>query len=794
MEGLLSLATILGASGTILWMKSKQKHYKMKDGFQANEFVQPSVQKAVGPVQTEFIEASAQKFNPVMNLLDPVDNPVLKRTFATPTAQSDIQDTLRIAMKEGQSFDASLLNSIQIPPEGSRPVVEAVQTCEAVQTINCDAFDDPNFSASCGVCHEGGQTSASQPTTGGLYVTEDSKRFAKRVAKQLGSRRINYAPTVGKCNPLRFSTTKEQCVRIKRQMECEAKQGFSVEGCAQCLQDGRFMSLDESNQLESPSIDVVGSGTLTINRVGKPASVHQLSNTVTTIELLGCLEGESMTLEVKPETASLAGMFYGTTPSGTFSLDLVSLIQSDAETGAKPRLTGMLPVGKDSYTVMRPGRGKSGMKLVLVNPFTFVSPYEYDAIQCPSTPFVTKESSATLLESNPCFKRGQGPGRYSLECLQQTFIQAGCTVRGDGYPSNDAKAVALAGNLRIGSIGETVYQRSLTAYNGRNQAGEKLPILEWDKTSRFCTGRSITSACDFDDQTNGPLSQECLLELWTNQGAGGRLGPSYTNVPSTSSLQATAKNTAQYCTLQGNMAPIPQQAEAIRIAQGAGGVESVKSFYNKIHRLANDNSLPDAQRAEAIQQCYGVELRPPANTQPLANQPSNLVSVLDDRAGRTQSAFQRKNFQWSSVPTQPAVELGPFGMKPWERTWNGAGKFPTGTAAKWIWNRPGAERDAPTGVPITFTYFYTNSTNAPIEGVFHVVIDNVGQIRFNNQSIASNVTGYGSVKLVLQPGANLIQVLASNQGGPAGWVGACQTAKQQTLFVTNSSWMVEQSR
>jgi hypothetical protein len=281
---------------------------------------------------------------------------------------------------------------------------------------------------------------------------------------------------------------------------------------------------------------------------------------------------------------------------------------------------------------------------------------EKEAIDCGSAPYVSKEASATFLESSPCFKRGQVPGKYSLECLQQTFVGAGCTEQGEAYPNTQAKAQALMTGpggklLTVGQIGGIVYEKSLTAYTGLRADGSKMPVKEWDEVSRFCTGKSITSPCDFDNKDSGPLSNECLSYLWKNTGAvenkPGNVGSTY----SSSSRNASLDNqNDRFCTPRGTMAPIDASGKpndtAIAAARAKGGVNAVKEFYNQIHLKANDNTQTDDARKEAVMQCYGVEFRPVEST--TSNETVNVAgasmppqTIIDSLQGPTRPTENR---------------------------------------------------------------------------------------------------------------------------------------------------------
>ena len=673
MEGLLPLAVLIGASGSLLFMKRK---HRGSEGFQNG--VNPAVTRALGQDHTRYIGDMASRVNPVMNLINPAANPLLPQKFNqldVYSAERNVKDALRTAEADPKNPSMKLrssdVNDVRLNAAGGGTGgFKSIGVCEAIQTIDCNAFDKPNFRDNCGICHEGGIDSGNNKKTGGLYVTEEDKFNAEADMRRMQGRRAKFSPSVGRCAPGRFTTTKEQCVRMKKQMECEKKQDFTSDGCRQCYQDETFKYVTNDVDTTDPSIIISGTGTLRITMVGKsqPAAFStpiELSQAAKQIELPEFSEGDTIQLSLTPETASIGGYLTGKTPTGEFRLDISRLIQTDTITGAKPRLAGQQDVNGDMYMTIRPGRGKESMNLVLQNVFTFVDTTEEESFQCASAPFISKESSAAFLNSGPCYKKGQGPGKYSMECLQSIFTSAGCDAKGEGYPATQAKAIQLMSQegqpVKIGQIAQQVYQDSLSAYSGRSSAGERLPLEKWDEVSRKCTGKQILSPCDMDDKANGPLSSECMAYLWQNQGANdrrpGSTGPTYSNTDATASLTGTK---TQFCTPKGTMAPVNVEGkinqQAYQQALKQGGVQKVKEFYDTIHKRANDNRLKDSERQAAIQQCYGVDLQTigvnssenlPANVKDTTCVPTTIVARIMNQPIQPVNIVLKSNWTWT---------------------------------------------------------------------------------------------------------------------------------------------------
>ena len=716
MEGILPLAVLIGASGSLLYMSRKNQ-----EGFQ--DGVNPAVTSALGQTHTRYIQDMTSRVNPVMNLMNPAANPLLPAKFKASdvqTAESALRDALRTVDADPKNPSMSLRSSdvseIKLNAGGGGTGgFKSIGVCEAVNTIDCNAFDKPNFQANCGICHEGGVDSGNTRKTGGLYVTEEDKFNADADMRRMQSRRAKFSPSVGRCAPGRFTTTKAQCIRMKQQMECEKKQDFSSPGCAQCFQDETFKYITSELDTTDPSLVVSGTGSLKLTLVGKQqpssfAAAIPLSESAKRIELPEFGEGDSLQLEITPSTGSLAGYLTGKTPTGEFRLDITRLIQTDTITGAKPRLAGQQEVNGDMYMTIRPGRGKESMNLVLQNVFTFVDTTEEESLQCGAAPFITKATSAAFLNSGPCYKKGSGPGKYSMECLQSVFTSAGCETKGEGYPNTQAKATELMTKdsqpLRIGQIAGQVYQDSLSAYSGRTASGAKLSLEQWNDVSRKCTGKQILSPCDMDDKANGPLSSECLTYLWQNLGANdkrpGATGPTYSNTMATASLSGTNN---QYCTPNGTMAPVNSNGQinqqSFQLAQKQGGVQKVKEFYDNIHKRANDNRLKDSERQAAIQQCYGVNLQMlasntsenlPVNVKDVACVPTTVVTRIMNQPIQPVNLVLKSNWTWTfSVRPTGILNNGWASLFVVSRTGDhGWTKFGQRCPGVWFW--PGTTR------------------------------------------------------------------------------------------------------
>ena len=339
---------------------------------------------------------------------------------------------------------------------------------------------------------------------------------------------------------------------------------------------------------------------------------------------------------VPPPNPYIAG--YLESPNGgEFSgLDLYRIILKDRLTGRKPRVMQQLTVNQVDVSKMGTGFGQVKMILEAKSPFTFVDTFSQESSLCPNSPYITNPLSATLLNSDPCYARGQStPGKYSLECLQQVFLNNGCgtasgTLDRSAYPSTNAKAVALmtdkAGkNLTIDEIANKIYQAAISTATGLDADGNNFPSLsDWSEVSKFCTGVAINSPCETVDES-GKLTNECISYLWDNKGeyktAGLAAGSTYSLASLARSLFSPSDSDppgkiTRFCTRAGTRAPKNKdnRVNADNMDywknQGSGSVADVKKAMSELHKNANDSIISENSRSRVpndyIQQCYGI--------------------------------------------------------------------------------------------------------------------------------------------------------------------------------------------
>jgi hypothetical protein len=549
---------------------------------------------------------------------------------------SSIAIPLKLREQEGAvgSTANSILSTFGTPNRFPLPIAPtdlsmAINKCEAVKISDCNAFDDPAFTKDCGICLDIGENSEKVPTKGGLVVLTSEKKAARQGVNQ--GRIPSYSPTIGSCPADKLVTTKAECLKLQRELLCQKNSSYDLPGCSQCYSTTNYSIVDPN---ENPGV-IAGSGVIHVYGMGnltfvgedfastKPITLSE--TTAYTINVRG-KESTRIKITVNPPTNAdpdnppmpyIYGVISGPTQAGRFDLDLRRLVINDEVTGRKPRSDGNTTVKASTVTKMAPGFGQNKMILSLIIPFSFADPTTQEATMCKDAPFVTTKTSAEFLQSDPCYKKGSGPGKFSLECLQGAWVTNGCSEQGKGYPGDAATASTLmanpSGSLRsLNDISDFIYSMAIITTTGSNEKGKKLPIEMQSKASVFCTGREITSPCDTPAKESGPLSPECIRYLWNNGGEkplpnGNKnpIGQTYTgNAYSLFSKQEGLR----FCQETGTLSPFSSK-ENVAYWQKFGGVSEVIRQMNNLHMAANAQVQSDDKLAPYLKQCYGeIEL------------------------------------------------------------------------------------------------------------------------------------------------------------------------------------------
>ena len=605
----------------------------------------------------KFVEESNRKLNSLTNTIN-LTNPALP---IDPITTDLIHQATNVVLADPNSTTYSLsAKAPYSPPDQTPGVFQRAASCsEAPKT--CDAFDDPTFAQNCGMSFDlNGVGYDGRPFTGGLYVSTDDREQQTAKAKTVrdtGSAPYDphqvYQPTLGKAKAGTFGLTKGQCIVVKEKLDCATKQTFNTPNCTQCYTSQSFSRVGpETGRLPS-TLNLFGVGSISISSSNGTITLAQTSlskDTAIAITIPPNAEGTTFTINVSGAPPFyLSGFIEGPTARGTFKLELMTIIQKDIITNAKPRISGTVRVGGFRCFTLMPGNGKTSMNLSCLVPFSFINMFDGDALACDNGPIITNEASATFLESDPCFGKANSPGNYKLECLQSRWMELGGTMQGTGFPKDQASADAIQKDasgrpLSIDDIVDILAIKSAQAQTGTDATGKSLLIPDWNTVSMYMTGVPINTPCDGPNNAVGPLSRDCLSYLYTNKGVSSRIGNTYTQNPGRvasskegfigdalvgDALVGDALDKDDYLEEQFENPPNtfnypntsidPATAAGKEFGQMLGGVEAVKKKYDDINRLANDNSKTNTDRRTAIMQAYGVQLGNPSSNKTIGD-------------------------------------------------------------------------------------------------------------------------------------------------------------------------------
>ena len=613
-----------------------------------------------GQQHNKFVETSTRKLNSLTNMIN-IPDPVIPFTA---NARSEMQSAVGNLTQSKNSVKPII--QYDIPDNLPNSLLQALECQKSGPT--CNAFDDPTFSANCGMSFDvNGIGSDGKPHIGGLFLSNQDRGKQAIDAQHVidnGSPPYDpykvYQPTIGTSKPGTFGITKDSCIVVKEKVDCNAKKTFGSPNCTQCYTSLDFARVGPDTPRIGSMLVLIGNGSFAINSGTANTGVIQFKETELSadpiqVEIPPNTEGVDFFIHIrykpiitqygdpKPKYAPLyiSGYIQGETPKGSFKLDIKNLIRTDNVTHGKPRINGTKRVNGFRCVSIVPGAKQTWMSLYCLMPFSFLSMYDGDALTCDNGPIITKAASAVFLESDPCYSKDNKPGNYKLECLQDRWMQLGGTAEGTGYPTSREKADAIQKDangapLDIDTIIDTLSEIMIKALTGKDRNGTILSIPDWNTASMFATGVPINAPCDGPGGAE-PISQQCLAYLYANKGSTSRVGSTYSlpatqyghskgegftshekkkvQVDSNAALVA-AQFAAQFAEQFTDSATYnypgtvldPNTQAGLDFAQTLGGINTVKQTYDHINRLANDNTKTNEFRADAVRKAYGVNL------------------------------------------------------------------------------------------------------------------------------------------------------------------------------------------
>lgn len=645
----ISLASLIG-------LKIKRN---MQEGF--------AVLPATNDGYPDSIETSQSRYNELTGMVNPLVNGVIP--VGTNKAEAArIRNVAKGAFgKVGASFDVNnsqtlrlsgLTNKTVPRNDTNESIFGAIQFCreagkepQPFTVYNKDgsvkskgrvsADGNWNFDEVCGVCLSRGLDEEGSAFTGvqGMVLDPNTREQADKEKNNKGYAYSRIIPPIATCegapNEPVFAGNGKDLALFQKRLRCiHNKQIGTDDECGLCYENDNYTYVSGDTDTNQISLVLRGSGNANISvREQNVASFALDGKTSRTVQLKNAKEGDvfRVVISKQGDVPTVWGYLTASNPNGgTFTMPLNLLAVVDDNTGSVPTKSGAFyyfdDVGLD-VAAMRSSRGNDTANLRGTIPFTFVSPDEFSAIDCPAAPFQTKIASVSAFATDqPCFAKGTKPGKYNDECLKQRVLDVGCTNAGTLY---DKPGVL---NMKDG-----VPQNLQMIHNAL------LEISDMDMidpvATKMCSGRTIETPCDpfiarpdiklgaaaFSENPRDKLMKDqaiqCLSYLYNNKGANEpgpspRVGPTYSGLVRYANNQREKKNI--YCVPEGALNP-DNSEDALRTLatvadrgyRGQTSVGAVKKFLNEQLEMAADmtrNANTDPDRKAAIKNCFGKNL------------------------------------------------------------------------------------------------------------------------------------------------------------------------------------------
>jgi hypothetical protein len=573
---------------------------------------------------TPFIQANQPYYNPASDIINPI-KPQLP--LSPTTSQNFIKAT--ISADYNSSINPGTTRPLQIPSKQPDGVVVAQTICERINTDDCDAFNNPEFAANCGIALDVGTNTDGKPHLGGLYfnsVSRESQKLNKNIIN--GKDYNTYTPTLGTSKM--FATDKDMCLRKKVDLKCKQSkvigEGNSSAICSLCFTDSSYHGTVPnaavnpvtvtlySNANYSLAIHIiskkgetwdslVSDGRIVKQPIGTTKTTDGIPLSIYVSKPLTIYEGDTMEIicrNVDKTNAMLAGFIKASTVSNpNYQLDMTAFMSKDH--GLPVLQNGTV----SSYFLFIQQEGQDDINLRGIVPFTFTKPPSPDANNCSNGPFITQKASMDALNADgDCYNSENSPGNYPLACLKKIFRGMGGTANGTGYPSESNKQTLLYdpnGNPRsLGQITDYLGGLAVQASTGLNN-GVSMSIPDWNNVSMFMTGKAISNPCETKGG-KGPITTDCLNFLYTDPGT-------YGTTQQNQSLDSQDFQQQLVCRPEGALSPSnPDGLARAKAAALRNGRDGVKALYKSAFQTANNTSLSNQDRKQSLKDCYGVKV------------------------------------------------------------------------------------------------------------------------------------------------------------------------------------------
>ena len=573
------------------------------------------------------------RMNPLAQFQDPQKNPAVPVGISE-AAGANLTNISKAALNvpslvpmNGILTQGSLVDPISPRVDNENSYLGMIKMCKD-KGVGDRPFNDPAFSANCGMCVTSGTLKSGEtfnkPTGVLVYAADKADAQKDKTTNQYIFPRVIPSIDAATCQGASRSDSSQPSLAItqadfeafKARAACKASHGLG-NGCARCVSNKESSWIPANGGTQPLTLWLWGAGSVVVSVGGQkiaggdPARPATLSDSTMQLPLGRVKEGTSFNVTVSKGLSTEGPFVYGIITSITpankpYKLAIEKFLELDKVSGTFVR-KGAPKYFSDvkAYSAkLLPQGGQLSMALDGFIPLTFVEPDQLAAFDCAASPFVSTQASAELLISDPCLNpRGQGPGNYTKECLQQAVLNAGCSTNGNWYknPTIDGRTTVASWTAAIASLAN------------RPDAATDV------NTSMGCRGVNVSTPCDAF-LSGGIPDAGCMAYLYSNDAEySKRTGRAYRSAGS--KFTSGKGKQIQFCQPEGSLNPanpngMGELQAAARGYNGLSGIEAVRRFLSDVFTKATgdlDLNKPDAEggRKDSWRKCIGAPVAPP---------------------------------------------------------------------------------------------------------------------------------------------------------------------------------------
>lgn len=578
-------------------------------------------------------EKVTDRMNPLAQLQDPQKNPAAAVGISE-AAGTNLRNMSQIALNipsvvpmGGILTQGPLVDPIGPRIDNENSYLGMIKMCKD-KGVGDRPFDDPAFSANCGMCVTSGSLKSGEtfakPTGVLVYAADKANAQKDKTTNQYIFPRVVPSIDAATCKGASRSESSQPSLAItqadfdafKARAACKASHGLG-NGCAKCVSNKESSWIPSNGGTQPLTLWLWGAGSVVVTVGGQkvagadPARPATLSDSTMQLPLGRIKEGTSFNVTVSKGLSTDGPFVYGIITSLTpankpYKLAIEKFLELDKVSGTFVR-KGAPKFFSDvkAYSAkLLPQGGQTSMALDGFIPLTFVEPDQLAAFDCAASPFVSTQASAELLISDPCLNpRGQSPGNYTKECLQQAVLNAGCSTNGTWY-----KNPTIDNNTTI------------TSWTAALRRLANMPNADTDvNTSMGCRGVNVSTPCD-PFLGGGIPDAACMAYLYSNDAEySKRTGRAYNRAGS--KFTSGKGKQIQFCQPEGSLNPanpngMGELQAAARGYNGLSGIEAVRKLLSDVFTKATsdlDLNKSDAEggRKDSWRKCIGAPVAPP---------------------------------------------------------------------------------------------------------------------------------------------------------------------------------------